>query len=409
MYNRVRTEDNTSIDAHSRTFSYCIASPSSTPTGGTRAGYWRTMSDVVTPNFKAKSAAGDIIISPMTSKKHSFTSQNSGYGHSLSRSFCPTPPNDTIITDYSSSLLGRFLGPLPYGDGYAVPDLVPSGVRSAAVTLAATAAIADWKSASVQSMVFLAEFTKTVKTLLNPIKALTQEIARGRRKGFTMKGGLRGASGEYLTWFYGIRSLMFDIEGAQDALKAMSACKRERASGKVQESYTSTSSVDVFSGLTLKPATCKTDIRHDFKVSAGLIGDINFGVDADRGFGFRLSDIPGTLWELTPWSFVLDWGINLGDFIESLFTDTSTGVRGQWLITEEVVTVTRTMSTGLGITDPQWTVSTPCSDTDKGVYAMKTRSPTNLADLRGISIRTGLGRVPELAALALIVQQLTKR
>lgn len=411
MTTRIRSSDLTSITAHSRTTSFCIAANSVVPTMGARAGEWKWMADVLTPNFKKRSNAGEIIINTMARKVHSFSSVTTGYGHSVSRSFCPTPPGDGPISDSFTSLLHWKLGPAGYGENFVPPDLIPAGTRSSASTLAATAALADWKSASVQSMVFLAELRKTVKTLLNPVQALTQEIARGRKRGWTMKGGLRGASGEYLTWFYGIRSLMFDIEGAQEALKRMSTCKRETGRGKQEVLVENVSSNLVLHlGSTLKDSRYRIDTKHTHVCRAGLVGDVEMGVDSSRGFGYRLSDIPGTLWELMPWSFVLDWAVNLGDYIESLFTDVVTGVKGQWITTIDTVEVKRTVtSTTLAVATPQWSIHQSCSDQDTATYLTKSRVPVNLADYRGLSIRTGFDRVPELAALALVIQQLTKR
>lgn len=406
---RVRSKSSTSLIPGTRTITYALSPKQTTTFSGPRVGEYEWMLDVLTPSYKKRSNDGEIIISPMHRTKDTFTCNMTGYEHSLKSSAMPAPGTDGAIADAFSSLLCWKLGPLPTREGsdYSPPNLVPALVRSNSYTLAATAALGDWKSASVQSMVFLAELRKTVDTLRNPIKALTQEIARGRKKGWSFKGSLRGASGEYLTWFYGIRSLMFDIEGAQEAIKAMNSCKRETGRAKVEETYTTQVVQDLHNGSALINSTYSTKTVHKFTVRAGLVGDVTGDVGSSRGFGYRLSDIPGTLWELTPWSFVFDWGINLGDWIDSLFADTATGVKGQWLTTIDEVTVTRkVLSCSVA---PTWSISQACADQDSATYLTKSRSPVNLADYRGISIRSGIARVPEIAALALVIQQITKR
>lgn len=35
-------------------------------------------------------------------------------------------------------------------------------------------------------------------------------------------------------------------------------------------------------------------------------------------WGFSLADVPAAIWEATPWSFVVDWFLNTGDFIRAL-------------------------------------------------------------------------------------------
>lgn len=406
---RVRTSDTTSVLPGNRTITYARGSKTNSAFSGPRVGERVWMMDVLTPGFKKRSNEGEIIISPMHRTVDTLTSTTTGYQHTLASNLWPVVPLDGAVIDHFTSLLHWKLGPLGYrGDpDFTVPDLVPPGVRTSAYTLAATAALGNWKSASVQSMVFLAELRKTVDTLRNPVKALTQEIARGAKKGYSLKGSLKGASGQYLTWFYGIRSLMFDIEGAQEALKVMSSCMRETGRGKVEEVYRSDVVNDLHNGSALINSRYRTEMEHKFTVRAGLVGDTEMNVGSSRGFGYRLSDIPGTLWELTPWSFVADWGLNLGEFIDSLFADTTTGVKGQWLTTIEEVTVKRSVTSCT--TTAGWNITGACADKDTAVYLTKTRSPTNLADYRGISLRTGFQRVPELAALALVIQQFTKR
>lgn len=365
------------------------------------------MSDVLTPSFKKRSNQGEIIISPMVKRVHTLSKEPTGYEHTLPGNLWPVAPLDGAIKDTFSSLLHWKLGSLPHGENYTVLNLVPGFVRTNATTLAATAALSEWKSASVQSMVFLAELRKTVETLKNPIRALTQEIARGAKKGFSVKGSLRGVSGEYLTWFYGIRSLMFDIEGAQEAIMKMSSCQRETGRGKVEETYITNVIQDLHNGSALVNSKYKTTTTHKFTVRAGLVGEVTMDMGSQRAFGYRLSDIPGTLWELTPWSFVFDWVGNLGEYIDSLFADTSTGVKGQWITTIDEVTVERLVTSCT--TTGGWNITNSCADKDKAIYLTKSRSPVNLADYRGLSIRTGFTRVPEIAALALVIQQLTKR
>lgn len=411
MSSRTRSSDTTSAPALTRTQTRTCGQPDIVySTSGYRTGSWRWMNDVVTPNFKKRSNAGEIIISPMTRYQQDFTASPTGYQHSYTVT-PPACPTSIVNADRFDSLLNWKLGPLPVG---LYPDalhfgynLISDATKEQSITLAATAALSDWKSASMQSMVFLAELRKTIQTLRNPIQALAREIAIGRKKGFSFKGSLRGVSGEYLTWFYGIRSLMFDIDGAKEAILRQTACMRETGRGSNQVVVENVTSSILHLGSVLVTSSYNTKVKHTHIVRAGLVGDVNFDVGYSRGFGYRLSDIPSALWELTPWSFVLDWGVNLGDFIESLFTDVVTGVRGQWITTIDQVEVTREVHSCVAASG--WAITGPCSDKDSAVYLVKQRSPSNLADYRGISLRTGFDRVPELAALALTFQQLTKR
>jgi hypothetical protein len=52
-----------------------------------------------------------------------------------------------------------------------------------------------------------------------------------------------------------------------------------------------------------------------------------------RMLGLRDQDIPVTVWELVPWSFVVDWFVNVGDWIQAVTPNPSVTVKGSWTTT----------------------------------------------------------------------------
>lgn len=372
-----------------------------------RTGEWKYMTDVVTPRFKERSGAGEIIINPMSITTHTLRTVQTGYAHTYSNPV--PPPVGTIVVDAFDSLLNWKLGPLPWGLGETLPTtILDASAMDSATTRAATAALANWQEADVQSLAFLGELHKTIDLLKNPVASLTKELSKGLKKGFTMSGTLQGASSQYLAWFYGIRTLMFDIEGAKKAIEVM-RCKRETARGKADVSAESVqTNLVLHQGSLLADARYKITQRDTYTVRAGLVGDLA-ELSYARNFGYRLADIPAAAWELTPWSFVGDWLFNFGDFVQSLTVDTS-GAKGQWLTTEHRIDYTRQV-TSTTLVNPAngWSVTQPCADLDHATYVTKSRVPANLASSRGIAMRADLSRVPVFAALALVTQQILKR
>jgi hypothetical protein len=66
-------------------------------------------------------------------------------------------------------------------------------------------------------------------------------------------------------------------------------------------------------------------------------------LDELNGFlGFQLRDIPATLWELTPWSFVSDWVLNVGDWLQAVTPNPRVSILGHW--TTSVQKTTKTLS-----------------------------------------------------------------
>jgi len=376
-------------------------------TNNALVGTWNKMEDVVTPGFKRRSNRGELIFSPMSKQSQTFSHAYSGYKMSV-----PTPagtPVGTVYIDDFDSLLNWKLGPHlmgPTAYDYLAPKyLISEFSKSSAVTLASTDALANWKEASVQGFVFLAELNKTVNTLKSPLQALAKELAFGKKKGYSLSGALRGASGQYLTWFYGIRSMMFDIEGIKEAIEAKYS-HRETARGKSEVKNKVTNTYVLHDGASLDMSHYQEILEEVYTVRAGLMG-LTEGISSSRNFGVRLADIPAALWELTPWSFVLDWAFNIGDFIQSLSVDASSGVQSQWLTINHSLSITRTVSdvsTGNG-----WSTVKNCTDIDRAIYVTKSRSLNPLADYSGITFRLDLKRVPVIAAASLVTQQLLKR
>jgi len=293
--------------------------------------------------------------------------------------------------------------PIPYD------RLIGEDEISAAVQKASTDALAKWKEASVQGLVFFAELQKTLDTLRHPLESLRKELLEGRaRHGRDVfRKSLRGASGQYLTWFYGIKSIIYDIEGTLEALEAKSL-DRYTARGNVTLSR-EWESVDttLHQGSLLVDSKYRTRIVENVVIRAGLLGSLEHSTQS--AFGFRLRDIPNALWELTPWSFVLDWFVNVGDVVDAYVSTLDNAVKAQWVTIVTGQYVERRVTSTTLASGTTWWVSQPSTDKDFALYTTKVRQPSNLANNVRLSFRSNLDRVPTLAALALVVTTLTKR
>lgn len=147
-----------------------------------------------------------------------------------------------------------------------------------------------WKQ--IHSLILLKKgFLKSLVSLVNDPRRLSKKISNG-----------------VLAWKFGVEPLANDLakalkvilEGRGDGLVTVRANSRRLVSGKNIGGC-------VFTGLVEVSMVCKATVDNDFAKLA-----------SDTG----LLDPSQVLWEVTPWSFVVDWFIPIGNFIQSL-TSTS--------------------------------------------------------------------------------------
>jgi hypothetical protein len=99
---------------------------------------------------------------------------------------------------------------------------------------------------------------------------------------------------------------------------------------------------------------------------------MRIGSEADKLFGTALS--PEVLWELTPWSWAIDWFSNAGDVISNISAFELAGLvmRYGYVMEERSQVITSTFSPGAG--QPKWLGGLPPQTIE---YSYKVRRPAN--------------------------------
>jgi hypothetical protein len=130
----------------------------------------------------------------------------------------------------------------------------------------------------------------------------------------------RGARGKgfvdsYLTYHYGVKPFLQDLSGAVQALVRLPA-NNWKALVKGKHWYETEKSTQVGLGG-LAPYESRSHLRQGAKV---IISAIQRPLSKEEELRWSLGlDSPlGTAWELTPWSFVIDWALPIGDYISAL-------------------------------------------------------------------------------------------
>jgi hypothetical protein len=194
-----------------------------------------------------------------------------------------------------------------------------------------------------QGGVFAGETKKTADMIVKTAKNLRQGVlayisrAVGIRQG---KGGRkskeRAIADSYLEAVFGWQPLIHDCKDLAKALGRLryeSNRVRFRAYGEEEGEYSKSAGTSTFGFLYMNHHTYETA-----KVQVLYRGFLQ-GPKFEKGMdhaetivsmsGFDLRSFVPTLWELTPYSFLVDYFANIGDLLQALVTDTSMAV-GVW-------------------------------------------------------------------------------
>lgn len=159
-------------------------------------------------------------------------------------------------------------------------------------------------SQGVDSLTLLAEIVKT-KRLVG--KFLKHVITRGR----TFPKNLHEIPGAWLEARYGLRPLIYDYYSIQEAIEGAET-KRTRFSERAGTSIDFDYQRSVLGNFTTSYP--RSEIRTSVKLSARGSVTADFIFDA---FRFWRANFIESAWELTPWSFVVDWGIDIGSYLQT--------------------------------------------------------------------------------------------
>jgi hypothetical protein len=181
---------------------------------------------------------------------------------------------------------------------------------------------------AMQSLVAAGELGETARMLkshgrsikrgvVGYVQDLDTKVFRG---GFNPRAALRDVSGRYLEFVFGIKPLVADIEDALSGLDRLQyRSPRLRVTGVgMSDRNVSTSSMSIACnhGATIRfKKIRKQSVRYKL---TGMVSINPTIPPVMREFGITWGEFIPTLWELLPWSFLVDYFANLGDIIGAL-------------------------------------------------------------------------------------------
>jgi len=287
-----------------------------------------TFEDVVTPQWFRKKRKGETVFNPM--KKVEREVFHSSIGYVIKESGVGQNCDGVLrrVTYRSNEqtlpiLLKRALS-LGSDGTIAVPSstIVTTDDIARLVSEAATKVKSKIRTGDAGGWETIAEFSKTIKLLKHPFEGITKLTKT--LKGFSVRDGSKGVrsgadllavpASEWLKYRYGVLPLINDIKAVLKTLNS-------KSKGKIRKTERSTARLsgvtnrELVSNFGVLETTFLENRRHEVKVRAMSLDE--YIQDSQTDLGLTLDQIPKTVWDLIPFSFVVDWFANVSDFINA--------------------------------------------------------------------------------------------
>lgn len=279
------------------------------------AHYQRT-EDAEVPRFHVRSARGEIFNNPFTSNQYWFASA----GDYVGETWC-----DDLYVKYERHTwsAGTCFGTLVLP---TIPD--HSSVIADAVARASVGARAGINRSDVMSYVTVGEWHKT-KVLHKQVGTALYDFCRAA---YSRKAGrdlLKAGSNAWLTGRYAVMPTVYELEGAVKFLNRKFA---ERRTSRYQSVVTlpPVSPVDaVIADSCRWFYTVRTSVSSEAYVRSGILYETTpFGAALGHlGLTRPLSSV----YELTKFSWMLDWWIDIGSWLDAIEPNGSSKVLSAWI------------------------------------------------------------------------------
>lgn len=189
-----------------------------------------------------------------------------------------------------------------------------------------------------QALPFLGELKETLQLVRHPIRGITRVNRSSEARFRSLWRLYRSKPGRleeklenaYLQWTYGVSPLINDIQGLISNIKSLfddTRVQKVRVTIPIPDSRVwSQAGLQYYEGSTQvigyhHEITCSGSVR----IAGALKNELQpASIEKFNALnGLELRDIVPAVWELTPYSFLVDYFVNIGDVLGGFFTDTS--------------------------------------------------------------------------------------
>lgn len=308
----------------------------------------KTMDDVVTPNWAKIRSQGLVVTNPM---EMFLTHYNQG-ACDFSRNAINrlgTYPNYYYSGSRQSGT--SKMGDLTSPESYSYPP--PPTVDSSVIAQALTQAWANVSFNEAQVLQQLGEFRETISSLVSIFRRamkIFRDVKKFRLKELTKEISPRELANRYMEARYALRPLMYDVKGTVKALNGEHKCSPRQTFRGYKRSVASLSLSDqrlyTSGGTAGYYINGSQRSERTLEVRAGILTSIDSQLLMNMN-NWGIDEPFQTIWELIPFSFVVDWFCNVGDVIASWSPKFAFRILASWYVVTDTTTMSSTAETGV--------------------------------------------------------------
>lgn len=177
----------------------------------------------------------------------------------------------------------------------------------------------------------IGEIRQTIELLKHPFREMINVLksnlsVRNKDRSARNKGSAIGA--QWLQVRFGILPLASDINGLIQTLQRQIRHEdvlQFKAFGKSEATQQTPITFGDLYGIMQHGTQIninRTKVYYSFGYLQKFMSEAEARMEGLRDSFFRLEDIPATLWEVMPWSWLIDYAVNVGSIIEAVTTST---------------------------------------------------------------------------------------
>jgi hypothetical protein len=290
-------------------------------------GEFQTTTDVLVPDFRRRQANGEVFINPFVVDKTRRTTGSQNY----------TIGPDV---DWGRRTLEGML-PCVWSKPPTRPAWFQTRIDDAKqrTLLTAHSRVA---AEDFLSLVTVAESAKTAAMMASPFGKARDLITRiVTRRLRLIQNGLNlldATTNAWLEYRFGWKPVLYEMQGIREAyLNGTSAwLEPKRLVARASDTsivWSSPNNVTTEAQPFVTTVTMVANYDHTAKVSSGVLYELTDGSlesATARRMGLRLSDVPSTIWELVPCSFVIDRFLDIGLWLQAIMPKPGVNVLGTW-------------------------------------------------------------------------------